>query len=144
MPGTRLSLSPKVLGGITLAIYLVASGCGGENKLGKKGQDRFTCGDQTVGVVPGDGTTPKDIYLCKGDTLTWVPNGHSFTVTFQKKSPFQGSPMVFQNIPNDTTTPVVSPPAIYTGSLVVYRYDMTVDNVAATDPQVVGGGAHSN
>jgi hypothetical protein len=52
--------------------------------------------------------------------------------------------MTFKNDPQYPNNPVVSPPAIYTGSLVVYHYDITVDGVPASDPQVVGGGGHSN
>jgi hypothetical protein len=109
-----------------------------------RGKDSFVCGDQTVTVVPVDGTFPKDVYLCQGDRLTWKPNGHTFVVTFPRKSPFEGSPMTFQSDPQKPNDPVVSPPANYPGSLVVFHYDMTVDNVAVTDPQVVGGGYHSN
>jgi len=127
---------------VTLCLAACANGPGGLTK--GKGKDSFVCGDLTVGVVPVDGTSPKDVYLCKGDTLTWEPNGHTFVVTFQKKSPFAGSPMVFKNDPQNPNNPVVSPPAIFTGSLVVYHYDMTVDNQPVSDPQVVGGGGHSN
>ena len=130
-----------------LTFTLCLAACEGCQKVvvtGGKGKDSFVCGDQTVGVVPVDGTSPKDIYLCKGDTLTWVPNGHTFVVTFPRKYPFEGSPMTFKNDPQKPNDPVVSPRAIYTGSLVVYHYDMIVDTVTVTDPQVVGGGGHSN
>lgn len=102
----------------------------------------FVCGDQTVGVVPVDGTTPKDVYLCQGDTLTWFPNGNTFTVTFPKKYPFQGAPKTFANDPQKPNDPVKSPPAIYAASLVVYHYDMTVNGQPVPDPQIVGGGGH--
>ena len=129
-----------------LTFTLCLAACGGDQKgsLTAKGKDSFVCGDQTVGVVPVDGTSPKDVYLCKGDKLTWEPNGHSFVVTFQKKSPFEGSPTTFKSDPQKPNDPVVSPRAIFTGSLVVYHYDMTVDNQPVADPQVVGGGGHSN
>jgi hypothetical protein len=130
---------------LTFALCLTA--CGGAQQQPQataKGKDSFACGDQTVGVVPVDGTSPKDVYLCKGDTLTWIPNGHTFVVTFPKKYPFAGPPKTFTNDPQKPNDPVVSPPAIYTGSLVVYHYDMMVDNVTVSDPQVVGGGGHSN
>jgi hypothetical protein len=52
--------------------------------------------------------------------------------------------MTLKNDPQKPNDPVVSPPAIFTGSLVVYHYDVTVDNVSVSDPQVVGGGGHSN
>jgi hypothetical protein len=112
---------------LTFTLWPAACGDGQRRPaVAGKGTVYFACADQIVGVVPVDGTAPKDVYLCKGDTLTWQPNGHPFVVTFPKKYPFEG------------------PPKIYTGSLVVYHYDMTVDNVAVTDPQVVGGGGHSN
>ena len=99
--------------------------------------------DQTVTVVPVDGTSPKDVYLCKGDTLTWQPNGHTFVVTFPKKYPFEGNPMTFKNDPQCPNNPVVSPPAIYAGSLIVYHYDIIIDGKPVIDPQLVGGGGHS-
>jgi len=108
-----------------------------------KGKDTFDCGDKTVGVVPVKGTFPKDVYLCQGDTLTWEPNGRTFVVTFPNEYPFQGKPTTFQNNPQYPNNPVVSPPAVYTGSLLVYHYDILVDG-KTTDPQVVGGGYHSN
>ena len=130
---------------LTFTLWLAA--CGGGQKrpsVAGKGSVNFQCGDQTVGVMPVDGTSPKDVYLCQGDTLTWLPNGHTFVVNFPKKYPFQGNPKTFQNDPQKPNDPVVSPPAAYTGSLVVYHYDITVDNVLVADPQVVGGGGHSN
>jgi hypothetical protein len=130
---------------LTFTSWLAACGDGQKRpSVAGKGSVNFPCGDQTVGVVPVDGTSPKDVYLCQGDTLTWLPNGHTFVVTFPKKYPFQGSPRTFQNDPQKPNDPVVSPPAAYTGSLVVYHYDITVDNVPVADPQVVGGGGHSN
>ena len=130
-----------------LTIGLCFAACGNNPKVvpkAGKGQDSFTCGDQAVFVVPVDGTAPKDVYLCKGDTLTWKPNGHTFTVMFPKKYPFEGNPMTFQNDSQNADKDIVSPPAKYTGSLLVYHYDMTVDGTQVTDPQVVGGGWHSN
>src|SRR5262245_18683225 len=72
----------------------------------------FACGNQTVGVVADDGTSPKDVYLCPGDTLTWLPNGNTFTVTFPKKYPFEGPKKTFTNDPQNPNNPVKSPPAI--------------------------------
>ena len=130
---------------LTFTLWLAACGDGQKHpSVAGKGTVYFQCGDQTVGVVPVDGTSPKDVYLCQGDTLTWQPNGHSFVVTFPKKYPFQGKPQTFQNDPNNANNPVVSPPAAYTGQLVVYHYDMIVDTATVIDPQVVGGGYHSN
>ena len=105
-------------------------------------QHIFDCGNQTVGVLPGDGTSPKAVYLCDGDTLTWVPNGHQFVATF-KKSPFVDGTLVFQNDPQNPNASVTSKPALYTGALVVYHYTITIDGKPVDDPQVVGGGGHS-
>lgn len=130
---------------ITLGLVCILSvSCGQKPTAGgqSKKQYIFDCGDQTVGVVPGDGTSPKAVYLCDGNTLTWVPNGHTFKVTF-KKSPFVDGQTVFQNNPQDPTAPVTSKAAQYTGTLVVYHYAMTIDNNPVDDPQVVGGGGHS-
>jgi len=129
----------------TFALWPAACGDGQRRpSVAGKGTVYFACADQTVGAVPVDGTSPKDVYLCKGDTLTWEPNGHTFVVTFPNKYPFQGKPMTFQNDPQYPNNPVVSPPAVYSGSLLVYHYDIVIDGVKATDPQVVGGGGHSN
>ena len=103
-------------------------------------QETFVCSDQTVGVDTVDGTSPKDVYLCKGYTMTWLPNGNKFTVHFPKKYPFEGAPQDFTNNPQKPNDPVTSPPAKYAGSLVVYHYDMTVNGQPVPDPQVIGGG----
>jgi hypothetical protein len=129
--------------GLGLCLLLAVNGC-------RKAQSRpgtktvtLECGDQTVGVVTGTGTSPKAVYLCGGDTLTWIPNGQKFTVTFKREYPFIGAPQVFTNSPSNPDAPVTSPPAQYTGSLVVYHYEMTINGKAVDDPQVVGGGGHT-
>jgi hypothetical protein len=128
---------------LTFTLWPAACGDGQMHpRVAGKGSVTFPCGDQTVGVVPVDGTSPKDVYLCQGDKLTWQPNGHTFVVTFSKKYPFQGGSRTFQNDPQKPNDPVVSPPAIYAGSLVVYHYDIVVDGLKVDDPQVVGGGGH--
>jgi hypothetical protein len=123
--------------------FLGVSGCRRELSPQVKRTVTFDCGNQTVGVVTGLGTDPKAVYLCGGDTLTWIPNGQKFTVTFKKENPFTGAPQVFTNNPANPDAPVTSPPAKYTGSLVVYHYEMTINGVVVDDPQVVGGGGHS-
>jgi len=122
---------------------VLAAGCGEIQKKPPTGQKQhiFDCGDQTVGVVPNDGTNPKAVYLCDGDKLSWVPNGHQFVVTF-KKSPFVDGQLVFQNNPQNPNALVQSSAAQYTGSLVVYHYTITIDGKPVDDPQVVGGGGH--
>ncbi len=125
------------------ALTLFLAACTQPLATGGKTKESFVCGDQTVGVVPGDGTTPKDVYLCPGDTLTWLPNGNAFSVTFPRKYPFEGPKKTFANDPETPNAPVKSPPAIYAGSLVVYHYDMTVNGQPVPDPQIVGGGGHS-
>jgi len=128
-----------------LGLFFVFGGCGGRNSVAPSGngQESFACANQTVGIVPVAGTSPKDIYVCTGSTLTWIPNGHNFTVTFPQQYPFQGSPKTFTNDRQKPNDPVTSPPAIYSGSLIVYHYTMTIDGAAVADPQVVGGGSHS-
>lgn len=120
-----------------LALFLAA--CVRQPFGGRK-VESFVCGDQTVGVVPVDGTSPKDVYLCRGDTVTWLPNGNTFTVHFPKKYPFEGPPQDFANNPQNPNDPVKSPPAIYAGTIVVYHYEMTVNRQSVQDPQVIGGG----
>ena len=99
----------------------------------KKEFARFTCKDETVKVVPKDGTNPKAIYLCGGHTMTWDANGHEFTVIF-KKSPFVGGKKLFNNKDNKSN------PAIQDTVLTVYNYQIIVDGELVDDPQVVGGG----
>ena len=133
---------PCTIIAVALALPFFLAACVAHQPRGVQRKESFDCGDKTVGVVPGDGTSPKDVYLCQGDALTWIPNGHTFTVSFPRKYPFQGPVTTFKNDSQNPNNPVKSPPAIYAGSLVVYHYDMTVDNVAVTDPQVVGGGGN--
>ena len=52
--------------------------------------------------------------------------------------------MAFQNDPQNFKNPVVSPSAKHIASLAVYHYTITIDGKEVVDPQVVGGGAHSN
>jgi hypothetical protein len=130
--------------GLALFLLLGVNGC-------RKAQYRpatrtvtFECGDQTVGVVTGTGTSPKAVYLCGGDRLTWIPNGQKFTVTFKREYPFTGNPQVFTNNPANPDAPVTSPPAQYTGLvLIVYHYEMTINGKVVDDPQVIGGGGHT-
>jgi hypothetical protein len=129
---------------LVLFLALLVPGCHNKLQPFVNGQDSFACSDQTVAIVPVDGTNPKAVYLCQNSKLTWVPNGHTFTITFPQKYPFQGAALTFANDPQNLNNPVTSPPAIYSGSLVVYTYTMTIDGKQVTDPQVVGGGQHSN
>ena len=133
---------------ITLVlVFILSISCGQQPpKAGGGGKSvkryYYDCADQTVGIVPEDGTNPKAVYLCDGNTLTWIPNGHQFVVTF-KKSPFVDGKTVFQNDPQNPNAPVTSSAGIYLGGLVVYHYTMTIDGKSVDDPQVVGGGGHS-
>ena len=124
-------------------LFLVVSGCTKQVSPQTKRTVTFDCGNQTVGIVTGTGTSPKAVYLCGGDTLTWVPNGQKFVVTFRKEYPFTGAPQTFTNNPSNPDAPVTSPPAKYTGSLVVYHYEISINGTPVDDPQVVGGGGHS-
>ena len=129
---------------LTFTLYVAVCGCDRGIDSARRGKDSFACGDQTVTVVLGDGTRPKDVYLCQGDKLTWKPDGHTFLVTFPNKYPFEGSPTSFRNNPQNPNSPVGSPPAKHIASLAVYHYTITIDGKEVVDPQVVGGGAHSN
>lgn len=144
MRTSRFLLHGSVIG-ITLGLVCVLSVSCRQRAAGGAPSTRqyiFDCADQTVGVVPGDGTSPKAVYLCDGNTLTWIPNRHTFKVTF-KKSPFVDGQTVFQNDPQNPNAPVTSKAGLYTGVLVVYHYTMTIDGNPVDDPQVVGGGGHS-
>jgi hypothetical protein len=131
---------------VAVAFLLIAvSGCEkGVSPPQTKRTVTFDCGNQTVGVVTGTGTSPKAVYLCGGDTLTWIPNGQKFTVTFRKEYPFTGALQTFTNNPANPDAPVTSPPAKYTGSLVVYHYEISINGTPVDDPQVVGGGGYSS
>jgi len=100
----------------------------------KKEFVRFTCKDETVKVVPIDGTHPKAIYLCADNTLTWDANGHEFTVIFIKNSPFVDGKKLFNN--KDYKSKAAKPDKVLT----VYNYHIIVDGELIDDPQVVGGG----
>jgi hypothetical protein len=123
-----------------LALPLFLAACAHQAVAPGGTKESFVCQDQTVGVDTVDGTSPKDVYLCKGYTVTWLLNGNSFTVHFPKKYPFEGAPQDFTNNPQKPNDSVKSPPAKYAGTLVVYHYDMTVNGKPVPDPQIVGGG----
>jgi len=125
-------------------LFLVCSGC--QKQIAPQGKKTvtFDCGNQTVNVVAVQGTDPKAVYLCEGDTLTWLPNNQKFTATFKKGYPFIGPPTTFTNNPDNLNAGVTSPPAKHSALLVVYHYDMTINGVAVEDPQVIGGGGHSS
>jgi len=100
----------------------------------------FACQNQTVNVIPEQGTTDdtKAIYLCKGYTVTWnVQPGHTFSAIF-KKSPFSNGQKYFDE-KNYTSTG-----ANDDKYLTVYNYILIVDRKLIDDPQVVGGGGHGN
>jgi hypothetical protein len=97
---------------------------------------RFACQNVTVNVDPKFGTDPKAVYLCAGNTLTWVANSHKFIVIFRKNSPFINNQKVFDN------NNYQSKPAKNDVVLTVYNYDIIVDGEPIEDPQVVGGGGH--
>ena len=118
---------------LVLALALPLAFGASQEKGYKEEFVKFTCQDVTVQVVPIDGTNPKAIYLCAGNTMTWDANRHEFTVIF-KKSPFVGGKKLFNNTDNK------SKPAIRDTVLMVYNYQVIVDGVLADDPQVVGGG----
>jgi hypothetical protein len=127
--------------GLVLGLLMVLPfklGADEDKKEHKKEFARFTCGNQTVKVVPVDGTQPKAVYLCGGDTMTWDANGHTFIVVFKKKSPFVGGQKIFDNQHYQSRA------AKDDVLLTVYNYDMVVDGEPVDDPQVVGGGGHTD
>jgi hypothetical protein len=134
----------RAIGFVTVFGLLLLSSLGLLLKLGTAQEVKiktpeyvqFRCADQTVKVDPKDGTNPKAVYLCPGNTLTWDANHHTFVVAFQKKSPFTDGQMVFDN------DHYQSAPAVNDTVLTVYSYAMIVDRKPVDDPQVVGGGGH--
>ncbi|MFZ0580305.1 MAG: hypothetical protein WAN72_05815 [Candidatus Acidiferrales bacterium] len=117
-------------------VLLFTFGVGGCNKLSHEERVAFACSDETVKVDPTDGTSPKAIYLCPGNTLTWNADGHQFQVVFSKNSPFADDNKVFDN------NHAKSKGAKNIPQLTVYNYAITVDGKPVDDPQVVGGGGH--
>jgi hypothetical protein len=122
--------------GLVSGLFLVLPLGAGQDNKDEQEFARFTCKDETVKVVPTDGTDPKAVYLCAGRTLTWDPNGHKFIVAFKKKSPFIDNQKIFDETHNKSKAAKVDV------LLTVYNYDMIVDNEPVEDPQVVGGGGH--
>jgi len=119
---------------LVLALALPCAFGASQEKGYKKEFVRFTCKDETVKVVPKDGTLPKAIYLCAGNTLTWDANGHEFTVIFIKNSPFVDGKKLFNN--KDYKSKAAKQDTVLT----VYDYHIIIDGELIDDPQVVGGG----
>jgi hypothetical protein len=122
---------------LVLVVALVlpfAFGAGQGQKAYEKGSATFACQDKTVKVVPIDGTDPKAVYLCPGNTLTWDENSHTFTVIFIKNSPFVDKKKLFHN--KDYKSKAMNHDKVLT----VYNYHIIVDGELINDPQVVGGG----
>jgi plastocyanin len=118
--------------GLILFLTLGASGC----KPAPVSPSAIpTCGDKIVDVDSTVGAKPEAVYVCKGDTVTWNPNGLTFTVEFKKDSPFEGDPMKFDDKHNK------SPKTKSHKQLKVYEYLITV-NGTKFDPQVIGGGGN--
>jgi plastocyanin len=94
------------------------------------------CGDKTVNANANTGADPQAVYVCEGDTVTWVasPSSVSFTVEFKKDSPFNDNGKQFSN---------GNPKSDHTkhhDKLKVYEYKITVNSQVFDDPQVIGGG----
>ena len=98
-------------------LFLVVSGCTKEVSPQTKRTVTFDCGSR----------------MSEG-------RGHNVR---KKEYPFTGAPQTFTNNPSNPDAPVTSPPAKYTGSLVVYHYEISINGTRVEDPQVVGGGGHS-
>ena len=112
----------------------------GQQVSQKQASASFACQNQTVNVIPDQGTTDdtKAIYLCKDYTVTWnVQPGHTFSVIF-KKSPFTNGQKYFDEKTN------TSAGANDDKYLTVYNYILIVDRKLIDDPQVVGGGGRGN
>lgn len=119
-----------------LLAALGTSGCG--QKL-RKAVIVLDCGDKTVVVDPNSGVIPSQtaVWVCDDDTVTWDGNGHEFKVEFKDKSPFTDNEKVFHNKHPKSFG------AKHLTHLEVFEYRITVDG-KSFDPQVVGGGGHSN
>lgn len=129
LPGWRCTASR-----FGLVLLLAAITCGCQQQVKNAKTKTFTCGDQQVSVDPTDGTIPKAVYVCEGDTVTWEPNNHQFEVAFKKGSPFVDGGTQFDNGKKKSAK------TKHHDKITVYEYDITVDGKPVNDPQVVAGG----
>jgi len=133
----RAAFCAAALGAILLVPFKFGSGQEVHSKQTSGQSVRLSCGDQTVAVDPTDGTNPKAVFLCAGNKLTWDANGHQFIAIF-KKSPFVDGQKYFDEQHNQSAA------AKNDVQVTVYTYFMIVDHEIVDDPQVIGGGGHSN
>lgn len=93
-----------------------------------------TCTTQ-INVTP-TGVNVPDAYVCKNTKVTWVANGHIFSVGFKNGvCPFQGQGAC-KEIDNKQPT---AGPIKDTSTPVTYDYGIVVDG-QLFDPHIIGGG----
>jgi hypothetical protein len=138
---------------VLLLVVLATSGCGGTTKnVSDKVTFTFDCMDQTVHVDKNDnknGVKEPWVYVCEDKTVTWDtswdsswdPQRDHFKVHFKNHFPFKSDPQDFTDaVGNNKSKGAYSQhPPVFT----IYEYTITV-NGKDFDPQVVGGGGHSN
>jgi hypothetical protein len=130
-PVSRLFIYMLCLG--LLALF----GCH-EKKLHPSRTVTINCDSDSINVVGlPDGVDQKYPYICKGDVVTWVPNGHTFAVVFTKDSPFDSGEKQFDN-----SNPHPKRGVSYQAHIKVFPYTITVDGQLAPDPQIVTGGGN--
>jgi plastocyanin len=117
---------------LVLLLAVGASGCAKQAGFVEKPY----CGDKAVNANANTGADPQAVYVCDGDTVTWIPSPStvSFTVEFKKDSPFNDKGKKFDNgkPKSDKTKPH--------DKIRVYEYRITVNGQLFDDPQVIGGG----
>jgi hypothetical protein len=126
---------------LVLLLILEASSCGrdhgGTYPPTRKNTRPVPC-DTTVTVDATNGPQPDPVYLCEGDTLTWVKGSgtNSFAIHFQNNSPFEDGGKDFDDDPKKNHDKGKSK----YGPLEADKYSITINNTKTLDPQVITGG----
>jgi len=122
--------------GAVLLSTLVLGGCSQQPKSMKKTK-AINC-DNSV-TVNKKSVKPDSVYLCDGDSLTWVKGSgtDSFSIDFHNKTPFSDNATKFDDHNAN------HPGQAQYGDLDVYKYSIVIKSGSETntlDPQVVSGG----
>jgi len=124
---------------LLLLITLGAGSCGKDHRVTYPPTPKNTrpvpC-DTTVTVDATNGPQPDPVYLCEGDTLTWVKGSgtNSFAVHFKNNSPFEDGGKDFDDQKN------YDKGKSKYGPLEADKYSITINNTKTLDPQVITGG----
>jgi len=121
---------PGITGLALIFSFLALSTSCSEDKV-EYAQVKFAC---TTSInVTDTGVDVADAYVCKNGKVTWVANGHIFTVFFKNGCPFQSGCKEIDN-QKPTAGPINS-----IATTTVYDYGIVVDGTVH-DPHIIGGG----